>query len=70
VLLDDRDHSPGAKLKDADLVGIPIQVVIGKAWQVEQKVEVGLRATKEKLRVGRDSVVETVDKLLDKVSAS
>ena len=40
VLLDDRKLSPGAKLKDADLIGIPVQVIVGKAWQKEQKLEV------------------------------
>lgn len=70
VLVDDREQSPGAKLKDADLVGIPVQVVIGKAWQAEQLVEIGWRATKEKLRVKRELVVENVHKLLDKVSPS
>ncbi|MBI3996866.1 MAG: proline--tRNA ligase [Candidatus Omnitrophica bacterium] len=68
VLLDDRDQSPGSKLKDADLVGIPVQVIIGKAWQAEQQVEVVVRSTKERVRVKFEALKETVDKLLDKVS--
>ena len=68
VLLDEREQSPGSKLKDADLVGIPVQVVIGKVWQNDQCLEVSLRATKEKSRVKPESLVETVWKLLDKGS--
>jgi prolyl-tRNA synthetase len=64
VLLDDREHSPGSKLKDADLVGIPVGVILGKAWQSGQQFEVRLRATKETLRVSRDALVEAVHKLL------
>jgi prolyl-tRNA synthetase len=30
VLIDDRDERPGVKFKDADLIGIPIQIIIGK----------------------------------------
>ena len=30
VLLDDRDQRPGVKFKDADLIGIPIKIIIGK----------------------------------------
>jgi len=30
VLLDDRDQRPGFKLKDADLIGIPIRIIVGK----------------------------------------
>jgi len=69
VLLDDRELSPGAKLKDADLIGIPVQAVIGKVWQAGQQVELSLRATKEKTQAGRVSVVEAVHKLLDKASS-
>ncbi len=66
VLLDDRDQSPGSKLKDADLVGIPIQIVIGKVWQSRQELEIGLRATKEKVQTKPEALVATVHKLLDK----
>jgi len=69
VLLDDREHSPGRKLKDADLVGVPVGVIVGKAWQSGQQLEVRLRATKETVRVSRDELVEAVHKLLDKVSS-
>ena len=30
VLLDDRDQRPGVKFKDADLIGIPLRVVVGE----------------------------------------
>jgi prolyl-tRNA synthetase len=68
VLLDDRDQSPGSKLKDADLVGIPAQVVVGKAWKSDRKFEVCLRATKERVQVPAELLVETVRKQLDKAS--
>jgi len=65
VLVDDREQSPGSKLKDADLVGIPLQVVIGKVWQSQGEFEVSRRATKEKAHVAPARLVETVHKLLD-----
>jgi len=45
VLYDDRDERSGVKFKDADLIGIPIQVVVGRAVQQGQ-VEVRLRVDK------------------------
>ena len=69
VLLDDREQSPGSKLKDADLVGIPVQAVIGKGWKSDQEVELSLRATKEKTWVKGGGLVEAVHKLLDKASS-
>jgi prolyl-tRNA synthetase len=44
VLLDDRDLRGGIKFKDADLIGIPIRVTVGKKSVVEGNVEVKLRA--------------------------
>jgi prolyl-tRNA synthetase len=38
VLLDDRQASPGVKFKDAELLGVPWIVVVGRGW-AEGKVE-------------------------------
>ena len=46
VLLDDRDERPGVKFKDADLVGIPFRVTVGKKV-TEGTVEVVHRSTRE-----------------------
>ncbi len=43
VLLDDRDERPGSKFKDADLIGIPYRITVGKTWEKEGKVEVRTR---------------------------
>ncbi|MDP2107191.1 MAG: His/Gly/Thr/Pro-type tRNA ligase C-terminal domain-containing protein, partial [Desulfobulbaceae bacterium] len=40
VLLDDRDERPGSKFKDADLIGIPIRVTVGKRFVSDGVVEV------------------------------
>ena len=45
VLLDDRDERPGIKFKDWDLIGIPVQIVVGKAL-AEGNVEMTLRRDK------------------------
>jgi prolyl-tRNA synthetase len=45
VLLDDRTDSVGAKFKDAELLGIPYQIVVGKLYKQEQKVELKSRKT-------------------------
>lgn len=43
VILDDRDEGAGIKFKDADLIGYPIRVTIGKKWKESGLVEVRLR---------------------------
>ncbi|MCL4797017.1 MAG: proline--tRNA ligase [Bryobacteraceae bacterium] len=46
ALLDDRDLSPGVKFKDADLIGVPFRINVGKKL-AEGKVEVVNRRTRE-----------------------
>jgi prolyl-tRNA synthetase len=43
VLLDDRDERPGSKFKDADLIGIPYRITIGKRFAKDGEVEVRTR---------------------------
>lgn len=52
VLIDDRDQRPGFKFKDADLIGIPLRVVIGERGLKDGKVEVKWRT---------DAAAHTVD---------
>jgi len=59
VLLDDRDERAGVKFKDADLVGIPFRVTVGKKI-TEGKVELFDRAIKQTTDVGLDEVVAQV----------
>jgi prolyl-tRNA synthetase len=46
VLIDDRDERPGVKFKDADLLGIPFQIRVGKKFIDSGKFEIRNRATK------------------------
>ncbi len=62
VLLEDRDERPGVKFKDADLMGIPGQVVVGRLAG-EGKVEARRRGG-EKETVAADEVVGAMQKLL------
>jgi prolyl-tRNA synthetase len=57
VILDDRDERPGVKFKDADLVGIPFRITVGKKV-TEGTVEVVLRSTHEVRDVTISAVVE------------
>jgi prolyl-tRNA synthetase len=59
VLLDDRDERPGVKFKDADLVGIPYRINIGKKL-AEGKIEVVERAKSQSADV---AVVDTLKHL-------
>jgi prolyl-tRNA synthetase len=49
VLLDDRDERAGVKFKDADLLGMPLQLVIGKNSLKDGSLELKNRITQEKI---------------------
>ncbi len=51
VLYDDRDMGPGMKFKDADLIGIPFQVIVGKSFLTDGTIEIKKRATGERSAV-------------------
>ena len=57
VLLDDRDERPGVKFKDADLVGIPFRVTVGKKV-TEGTVEVVQRSTRQMQDVSIGAIAE------------
>jgi prolyl-tRNA synthetase len=47
VLLDDRDERPGVKFKDADLIGHPIRIAVGRKGLAQGQVEWKLRASRD-----------------------
>ena len=59
VLLDDRKASPGVKFKDAELLGVPWIVVVGRGW-ADGVVELRNRFTGEKREVPVDGAAEEI----------
>jgi len=60
VLFDDRRERPGVKFKDADLIGVPLRVVVGKKALGDGQVEVSRRRDREKTLVALGDLVEHV----------
>ena len=63
-LLDDRDISAGAIFSDNDLIGTPIQIIIGKKFLDGNEVEIKDRSANEYIPVSSKSCMETVLKML------
>jgi prolyl-tRNA synthetase len=64
VLLDDRDERPGFKFKDADLIGIPLRIVVGAKNLADGKVELKHRKSGEVELLPVDEAVARVRKLV------
>jgi prolyl-tRNA synthetase len=67
VLVDDRDQRPGFKFKDADLIGIPLRVVVGERGLKEGKIEIKWRHEPEARQVPADTATAAI---LDEVEAA
>ena len=65
VLYDDREESPGSKFNDADLLGLPVRVVVSDRTLREQAVEVKPRKNEKPSLVPRDQAVAKVKELLE-----
>ena len=63
VCFDDRPMSPGAKFKDHELIGLPVQVFVGRN-AAEGKVEMLVRKGLDKVECGADEVVAKVQAAL------
>lgn len=60
VLIDDREERAGVKFKDADLIGIPTQIILGEKNLKDGLVEIKDRKTKETIKIKIEEVVERV----------
>ncbi|MBQ0079333.1 MAG: proline--tRNA ligase, partial [Eubacterium sp.] len=65
VLIDDRKERPGVKFKDADLIGIPVAITVGRG-AVDGKVEYKLRSEADKAEL---TVEEAIAAAIEKVNA-
>lgn len=60
VLFDDRKESPGIKFNDADLIGIPIRLTIGRRSLDKGGIELKLRSSNNSSIIPLDEIVQTI----------
>ena len=70
VVLDDRNQRAGIKFKDADLIGYPVRVTIGKKWQQSGCVEIKIRRSGEVVEVPLEEAKDKVLEILKTLRAN
>ena len=65
VLLDDRDQRPGFKFKDADLIGIPIRITVGKRLKETGELEIKLRSKSDTHHTKPEEITTEINNLMD-----
>lgn len=67
TLLDDRDVSPGIKFNDADLLGMPLQIIIGDKWIKKGEIEIKIRQSGKTEFTNEQDVLNSVLALLKSI---
>ena len=65
VLLDDRDQRPGFKFKDADLIGVPIRITVGKRLKETGELEIKLRSKDEVFYSKPENIITEIRNFMD-----
>ncbi len=65
VLIDDRLESAGVKFKDADLIGIPLQIIVGERELKKGNAEIKFRGKEQRKKIKKEKVVEEIIKILN-----
>ena len=68
VLLDDRDERPGVKFNDADLIGFPVRVVLGKGFLKGGELELQVGADGERSQTPPEDIVAAVSRQLEELA--
>lgn len=63
VLLDDRDERAGVKFNDADLIGIPLQLVLGKEFLKSGNLELKIRRSGEKFSSSEEEILSQIENI-------
>ncbi|MFH1691377.1 MAG: proline--tRNA ligase [Candidatus Omnitrophota bacterium] len=67
VFLDDRDERAGVKFKDADLLGIPLRITLGRKWLQEKKIELKRRNAIDSKDIDAQDLLEEACKSLGRI---
>lgn len=61
TLVDDRDERPGVKFKDLDLIGVPIQIILGKTFEERGEIEIKIRKSGERKNLKPEEVEKFIE---------
>lgn len=69
VILDDRNAAAGVQFADADLLGVPVRIVVSQRGLANGEVEISTRDKSVKMSVPTDSVTQEIDKLIEQLKS-
>ena len=67
IIYDDRNERPEKKFSDADLIGIPLQVICGNSFKKDREISILKRANKDKFNIG---IGKALDKIVEMIGCN
>ncbi len=67
VILDDRPERPGVKFKDIDLIGVPLQIIIGKTYEEKKQIEIKIRKTQERKCLALEKIEDFIKEFSNEI---
>ncbi len=64
VLMDERNVSPGFKFKDADLIGIPIKLILSDKNFAQGKIEIKWRKSGKSVLIDKDQILPEIEQII------
>ena len=65
VLFDDRDERTGIKFSDADLIGIPYQIIVGKNFLEEDIIQIKERSSGKEININSQKLIPEIISLIN-----
>ena len=65
VLHDDRIERAGIKFSDADLIGIPIQIIVGKNFREKNQVNIKLRKDEKEFLIAKENIIKFIKEIIE-----
>ena len=64
IIYDDRNERPGKKFSDADLIGIPLQIICGNSFKKNREISILKRAKKDQINIDVVNAMDTIIKMI------
>ena len=64
IIYDDRNERPGKKFSDADLIGIPLQIICGNSFKKNREISILKRAKKDQINIEVENAMDRIIKMI------
>ena len=64
IIYDDRNERPGKKFSDADLIGIPLQIICGNSFKKNREISILKRVNKDQINIAAGNAMDKIIEMI------